>query len=106
MAIVTLAQLKEHLNFDSALGTADDDLLGRKIDAAQNHIERLLGFKIGTTYGGSGQEAIPPSLIEAVLQLAAHWYENREATLVGVTAQELPFGVWDIVREYREWSFG
>ncbi|MCJ8053889.1 head-tail connector protein [Shinella curvata] len=106
MAIVTLAQLKEQLNFDEDLGTADDVLLGRKIEAAQNHIERLLGFKIGETYGGTEQEAIPPSLVEAVLQLAAHWYENREATLVGVTAEELPFGVWEIVREYRDWSFG
>ena len=106
MAIVTLAQLKEQLNITDDLGADDDALLGRKIDAAQNHIERLLGFKIGETYGGSEQDAIPPSLAEAVLQLAAHWYENRDATLVGVTAQELPFGVWDIVREYREWSFG
>lgn len=106
MAIVSLAQLKEQLNLSPDLGTGDDALLGRKIEAAQNHIERLLGFKIEETYGGTDQEEIPPSLVEAVCQVAAHWYENREATLVGVTAQELPFGVWDIVREYREWSFG
>ncbi|MDG3575725.1 head-tail connector protein [Rhizobium sp. YJ-22] len=106
MAIVTVDELKQQLNLTDDLGTGDDALLGRKIAAAQNHIERLLGFKIEATYGGAGQDEIPPALVEAVLQLASHWYENREATLVGVNAQELPLGLWDIVNEYREWSFG
>lgn len=106
MAIATVEQLKEQIGWSTDLGTADDALMTRKLDAAQGHIERQLGFKIEEKYGGQGQEAIPAPLVEAVLQLAAHWFENREATLVGVTAQELPFGVWAIVNEYREWSFG
>lgn len=104
--IVTTAELKEQIGWSEDLGTADDALMARKIAGAQDHIERLLGFKIEETYGGTDQEAVPPSLKEAVLQLAAHWYENREATLVGVSAQEIPFGVWAIVKEYREYSFG
>lgn len=106
MSIVTVDQLKEQLNLTADLGTGDDALLGRKIEAAQDHLERLLGFKIAATYGGTGQDPIPPALVEAVCQLAAHWYENREGTVVGATAQTLPFGLSDIVREYREWSFG
>lgn len=104
--IVDVAILKQQLNATGIPGTDDDALIERKIDAAQNHIERLLGFKIEETYGGADQEEIPPALVEAVCQLAAHWYENREATLVGVSAQELPFGVWQIVNEFREYSFG
>ena len=107
--ILTVAQLKEQLNFTADLGTADDALIGRKIAAAQNHIERLLGFKIETaaTDGREGfEDGIPPALIEAVSQLAADWYENREATLVGVTAQSIPFGVEEIIREYRDFNFG
>jgi hypothetical protein len=103
--ILTVQELKEQLNYSADLGTADDALLGRKLAAAQDHVERLLGYKIEVTYGGADQEPVPPALIEAVAQLAAHWFENREATLVGVTAQELPFGVWNIVNEYREYSF-
>ena len=103
--IVTVEELKQQLNFSDDLGTDDDTLIGRKIAAAQGHIERLLGFKIEATYGGEEQDPVPPELQEAVCQLAAHWYENREATLVGVTAQDLPFGVWSIVNEYRNWSF-
>lgn len=106
--IVSLAEMKEHLNITADLGTADDALIGRMVSAAQGHIERLLGYQIETNYPPAGDppvSTIPPSLVEAVCQLAAHWYENREATLVGVTAQDLPFGVWEIVREYREYSF-
>ncbi|WP_202402871.1 head-tail connector protein [Shinella kummerowiae] len=107
--IVTTAELKEQIGWSADLGTADDALMGRKIAAAQDHIERLLGFAIETTYPPAGEppvSTVPPSLKEAVLQLAAHWFENREATLVGVSAQEIPFGVWAIVNEYREYSFG
>lgn len=106
--IVTTAQMKEHLNITADLGTDDDALILRMVSAAQNHVERLLGFKIETTFPPAGDPAVstvPPALVECVCLLAAHWYENREATLVGITAQELPFGVWDIVREYREYSF-
>lgn len=105
MAICTVAQLKQQLNLTDDLGTADDELLQRKLAAAQNHVERLIGYKIEDTYGGTDQLEIPPSLIEGVLQLAAHWYENREASTVGVQGFALPFGVLDIVAEYRSWSF-
>jgi len=105
MAIVTITQLKAQLNLTDDLGNGDDALLERKIAAAQNHIERLIGFKIEARYGGADQDDIPPALVEVVCQLAAHWYENREGTVVGATAQALPFGLSDIVREFREWSF-
>ncbi|MEQ1405644.1 head-tail connector protein [Neorhizobium sp. Rsf11] len=108
MAIATLEELKAQVGWTDDLPN-DDALMDRKIEAAQDHIERLLGFKIEETYPPAGDPAVstvPAALKEAVLQLAAHWFENREATLVGVTAQELPFGVLEIVNEYREWSFG
>jgi uncharacterized phage protein (predicted DNA packaging) len=98
--IVTLDDVKAQLN--QALDI-DDDLIGRKIAAAQNHVENLIGFKIEEQYTPS---KIPPALRECVMLLAAHWYENREASLVGVNAQALPFGLLDIVNEFRCWSFG
>ncbi|MBP2611413.1 head-tail connector protein [Agrobacterium pusense] len=101
--IVTTEQMKAQLNI---LSSEDDEIIERKIEAAQNHIERLLGFKIEETYGGTDQEEIPPALIEAVCQLAAHWFENREAALVGVSGEDPPFGLWQIVNEFREYSFG
>lgn len=98
--IATLADAKAQLNVTSNL---DDTLLTRKISAAQDYVEACLGYEIESVYGGEDQKPIPPALVEAVLQLAAHWYENREATLVGISAQQLPHGVSDIIREYRRW---
>lgn len=70
--IVTVAQIKAQLNLDDAI---DDALVELKAQAAQNHVERLLGFRIEEEF-----VTVPPALQEAVLQLAAHWYENREAS--------------------------
>lgn len=100
--IVTLDEMKGQLNLT---GDEDNDLVSGKIKAAQGHIETLLGFKLGATYGGAGQDEVPDALKEAVMQLAAHWYENREATIVGVGIQHVPYSIQEIVREYRKWSF-
>lgn len=100
--IVTVPELKAQLNQTLSI---DDVLIERKIGAAQDHVENLLGFKIEETFGGTDQEPVPYALKEAVCQLAAHWYESREAVVIGVNGQELPIGLWDIVREYRKWSF-
>ncbi|WP_126974652.1 head-tail connector protein [Frigidibacter oleivorans] len=103
MSIATLEQLKEQLAFTDDLGSLDDALLQRKLDAAQNHVERLLGYQIEATFGGVDQDPIPPALVEAVCQLAAWWYETREAATEG--ARAIPFGVTEIVTEYREFTF-
>lgn len=102
---ISVQALKEQLNFTDDQGEYDDALLGRKLKAAQNYIESLLGFELSEAYGSETQSVVPAAIIEAIYQTAAHWYENREAVLVGVSAQELPFGVWPIINEFRKWSF-
>lgn len=96
-----LADLKAHCN---VTGNGDDVVLSRFLSAATAHIERLLGFKLNNT--DELPEGAPADLELAVLQLAADWYENREASLVGITGRPLPFGVSEIVNEYRRWTFG
>lgn len=103
MAILYLDQLKEHLSFTDDIGTADDALLQRILDAAHSHADRLLGFKVEEAFGGVDQEPVPPDLVEAVSQLAAWWYEQREAA--GEASKEVPFGVREIITEYREFTF-
>lgn len=100
--IVTVEILKQQMRIDHG---EDDQLIQRKAEAAQDHIERLLGFKIEESYGGADQDPVPPALVEAVCQLVGDWYDNREASIVGESIRSLPQGVAEIVREYREYSF-
>ena len=97
--IVTLAEMKAHLNI---VDTIDDDLIGRKIGAAEAHLGRMLGFDMAAEY----PDGVPEDLKEAIRQLAAHWYENREATVAGLSLSTVPLGVEEIVRERRRYVFG
>jgi uncharacterized phage protein (predicted DNA packaging) len=101
--IVTLDDAKAHLN---VTGTADDALVTAQIAAAQGQVESLLGFKIEDTFSDVDQDPVPPALKQAVLLLVGHLYENREASLIGVNAQALPFGLWDLVNEHRNYWGG
>lgn len=99
MAIVTYEQLAAQVGLTDDAPEQDQTALQQKADAAQNHIERLLGYRIVDQF----PDETPPALVEAVLQLAAWWFENREAA--SESDRVLPFGVAEIVNEYREWSF-
>ena len=60
-------------------------------------------FKAGY---GTTAESVPEPLREAVRQLAAHLYENREPVAVGNIVNELPHGIEDLIADYRVWGFG
>lgn len=96
MPIVTLAEAKAHLAIND---DADDLLIDGKIAAAQAHLERWLGYEIADEH-----ETPPADLKEAVLALTAHFYENREASVVGVSAALMPFSVREIIAGRRKWS--
>jgi uncharacterized phiE125 gp8 family phage protein len=54
-------------------------------------------------YGARG-DLVPEPIRLAIMALAAHWYENREAVLVGVTdALPLPMHVDALLASYRIW---
>lgn len=95
--MITVEDLKAHLNLplDS---TADDAVLSAYIEAASVWIASFTG-------GPADDVGAPAPLKQAARQLAGHLFENREATLVGVTSERLPFGVMDLIMPYREWGF-
>ncbi|MBX4894914.1 head-tail connector protein [Rhizobium bangladeshense] len=95
MAIIDLVAAKAHMNI---LFEDDNQLISDKIEAAQAHLESLLGFQIEEEF-----ETVPADLKQAALALVAHFYENREAT--GVNLFEVPLSVWDVVRERRSYAF-
>jgi hypothetical protein len=78
------------LNLDFNL---DDTLLAHKLDAA----EIWIGHYIGVPF-----VAGDAALTEAALQLAAYWYEQREAASFDVSTKPVPFGVRDLLDSYRE----
>lgn len=105
-AAVTLEEVKAQLNQTLDV---DDALIERKIMAAQNHLEGLLGFTLVAQYPDTDDvdypATVPPALRECVCLLAAHWYENRESVLVGVNGQPLPIGVDEVVANFRNYSW-
>lgn len=96
MSITTVADIKLHSN----IATDDDDaLIQSKIDAAESWIGKFIGTPLEEL------DPLPEPIREATRQLVAYWYEQREAVLIGVTPEEVPFGVVDLVNPFREWVF-
>ncbi|MCO5163537.1 MAG: head-tail connector protein [Mesorhizobium sp.] len=95
--IVSVETLRQQLNLDA--GIEDDTFLAGKIGAAESWIEAFIGEPLADL------DPMPGAIREAILQLAAHLFSNREAVLVGVSAQPVPFGVVDLIRPWRKWEF-
>ncbi|MEO4040357.1 head-tail connector protein [Hoeflea sp. CAU 1731] len=88
---MTLDNLKAHLNITD---NNDDALLTSKLGAALEWMALYVGE----------DELGNPLVIEATLQLAATFYEQREA--IGPTElQEVPFTVWELIEPFRVRSF-
>ena len=101
-AIVDIQGIKDQLAFTADIGTADDALLQRILDASLDYVERVLGYVIEDTFGSIGQDPVPASLVQAIYQLASHWYENREGQEGEPSA---PDWVKAIITEFRNWTF-
>lgn len=66
------------------------------------HYVRLAPIAIRFVAGyGSQPGSVPEPIRLALLLLVGHFYENREAVLVGQTAADLPFGVDALLSPYR-----
>lgn len=51
---------------------------------------------------GATHESVPEELKQAILLLVAHWFENREAVLVGSASKEVEFAVQSLVETIRD----
>lgn len=98
MAIATLELAKMHLGVTES---DDDTLISAKLDSAQALLEGWLGYAIEDRF-----DTPPADLVEAVLQMMAHAYENREATVVGLTITAIPLGVRDVIAARRDYFTG
>jgi uncharacterized phage protein (predicted DNA packaging) len=100
VTVLTVEDLKAHLN---VVGDDDDTLIEGKIEAA----EELVAAYIGQD-DLADMDPVPATVKEAVRLLVAHWYEQREAAVVGLTggvsSTEIPFGVAELLRPHRTWG--
>lgn len=90
-AHTSTALLKAQLNLDHDLDAA---LLAQKLAAAEMWIGRHTGQPF--------PEDAPADLTEAALQLAAYWYEQREAASFGLATAPVPFGVYELLQGHRD----
>jgi hypothetical protein len=92
---ISLEDMKAHLR----VTISDDDvIIADKLATAAEWISKYTGIPTDSS--------TPGPVNEAVRQLTAHLYANREASLVGVTAQSLPFGVLDLLNPYTPFVCG
>ncbi|HCO54689.1 MAG TPA: DNA-packaging protein [Pelagibacterium sp.] len=102
---LTTDDLKNQINMGTDGGDAiDTAVLPKVLAAATKHVENFIGYALDDTE--KLPDGAPADLEHAVLMIAAHWYEERETVLVGVSGQEIPFGASQILGEYREYSYG
>lgn len=64
-------------------------------------------IKIEYTVGyGDATTDVPQNVRHALMMLVAHWYENRENELIGVSSQTLPFGFEELLGQDRAHWYG
>lgn len=99
MATVDLQLLKKHVRADDFTG--DDIYLAHLLEGAEEYVctatNRTLVELLGMGRGGS----LPVPLVQAVLLVAGHWYNQREA-VAGVQMAEVPYTFQALVRPYRK----
>lgn len=92
---ISLDDVKSHLR----VTISDDDvIISDKLATATEWVLNYTGISADST--------IPAPVNEAIRLLTGHLYASREATLVGATAQSLPFGVLDLLYPYTPFVCG
>ncbi|MCG7626049.1 head-tail connector protein [Epibacterium sp. Ofav1-8] len=98
MTQIALENMKLHLGVP-ADDPGHDLLIAGYVDAAEDHVLRHLRRDLDEEF----PEGWPPSVLQAIRLLVAHWYSNREAVAPGVMA-EVPYGVKAMLAPYREFG--
>ena len=92
MSRTPVALLKAQLRLDDP---SEDAFLEHKLNAAEAWIQGHIGAALP-------EGEVPAPLTEAALQLAAFWYEQREAAFLGTSGAPIPFGVHALLQSFRE----
>lgn len=94
--IVSLHDMKAHLRVEHS---DDDAQILDALAAAQGVVESWCGPLDDFADG------VPAALVQAMKMLVAHFYENREATLMEGRGTEMLFGFFDLIDPHRLRAF-
>lgn len=101
MALPTIEELKAHINLDH---DEDNALLATYANAAKTTIESYLNRKLyndSVPDSDSNGIVINDAIKVAILMLAGHWYDNREAVTINGNASTLPLAYQMLINPYR-----
>ena len=100
MSLTALSILKAHVRADDFC--EDDAYLQHLLDAAEQHVVATTNRTIADLVEIGGGE-LPYAITQAVLLIAGHWYNQREA-VAGVAMAEVPYTLLALIKPYRRLS--
>lgn len=98
MAYVKLELLKKHVHADDF--TADDTYLTHLLESAERYVLDAT-YRTEAELFCIGGGVMPLPLQQAVLLLAGHWYNQREA-VSGVQMAEVPYTLQALIKPFRK----
>lgn len=98
MSVVDLELFKKHVRADDF--SDDDEYLQYLLDAAQESIITATNRSVDELNGIGGGN-FPKSLQQAIMMLAAHWYNQRES-VSSVQMYEVPDSLQILIKPYRK----
>ena len=93
-----LELLKKHVRADDFAD--DDDYLAHLLDAAEQYVCTATNREAAELLEMGGGK-LPIMLQQAVLLIAGHWYNQREA-VSGVQMAEVPYTLQALIKPYRK----
>lgn len=95
--LVSLELLKKHVYADDLSG--DDEILSQYLSAAEAWVVKSTNRDESELTDADGH--LYPQLVQAVLLLAGHWYNQREA-VSGTAMSEAPYTIQALIKPFRK----
>ncbi len=67
-----------------------------RLDRAVVEVDFVAGF-------GDAAADVPADILQAIRMLVAHWFDNRDAVIVGTSADAMPFAIRSLLDPWRLW---